>query len=92
VAESVVPELYTDLSRQLVNKKISPNEFMERFLEEFKAEKRFFDERAGEALNALFYAAEEFVDHPSSRSGAVDEEHLRAAASDLLQFVAAQED
>lgn len=90
MAESIVPQVYVDLSLQLVNELISPNNFMVRFLEEFKAEKRFFDERTAEVLNALFYAAEEFVDHPSSRSSAVDEVQLRAAAGDLIQLVMEQ--
>jgi hypothetical protein len=91
VAESVVPQVYVDLSLQLLKKLISPSEFMTRFLREFKAEKRFFDERAGEVLNSLFYAAEEFVEEPSSRPGAVGEEELIAAARGLLDFVQDQE-
>jgi hypothetical protein len=92
VAESIVPQAYVDLSRQFIDESINPIDFMTRFLAEFKNEKRFFDERTGAVLNALFYAAEEFVDHPSTRPNAVDELQLRAAARDLLEFVKAQND
>ncbi|MGW4940712.1 colicin immunity domain-containing protein [Actinoplanes sp. NPDC004185] len=88
---SVVPRVYVDLSLQLVEKLISPSEFMTRFLREFKAEKRFFDERADEVLDSLFYAAEEFVEEPSSRPGVVGEAELFAAARGLLEFVEDQE-
>lgn len=90
MAESTVPQIYVDLSTRLVNYQISPNEFMVLFLREFKDEKRFFDDPTGKALNALFYAAEEFVDYPSSRPGVVDEAQLRVAARGLLRFVEMQ--
>jgi len=92
VAESIVPQAYVDLSRQLIEESISPTDFMMRFLAEFKNEKRFFDERTGAVLNTLFYAAEEFVDHPSARPDAVGELQLRSAARNLLEFVKAQDD
>ncbi|MFG1608582.1 colicin immunity domain-containing protein [Actinoplanes sp. NPDC049265] len=84
--------MYVDLSRNFVDDSISPIDFMTRFLAEFKNERRFFDERTGDVLNALFYAAEEFVDHPSTRPNVVGELQLRAAARNLLEFVKAQND
>ncbi|XVV10929.1 colicin immunity domain-containing protein [Actinoplanes sp. CA-131856] len=92
MAESIVPQTYVDLSRLLIDQSISPTDFMTRFLADFKNEKRFFDERTGAILNALFYAAEEFVDHPSTRPNAVGELQLRAAACNLLEFIEAQND
>ncbi len=91
MAESIIPQIYVDLARELVDRVIEPSDFMMRFLEEFKAEKRFFDEPSEAALNALFAAAEGFVEHPSSMPDVVDEEQLRDAARDFLRFAEAQD-
>jgi hypothetical protein len=87
---SVVPKVYVDLSLQLVSGLISPSDFMSRFLKEFKAEERFFEGRAYEVLNSLFYAAEDFVDDVPGQSGVVGKAELYAAARDVLDFTEAQ--
>ena len=90
MAESTVPRVYVELARRFVDQLIEPNTFMMRILDTYKAETGFFEGETLAALDALFYAAEEFVDEPSHGPGAIDEVQLRTAARDFLQFAEAQ--
>lgn len=85
---SDVPDVYVELAKRFLDGELTADSFSLAIVKVYKREESFFGETETQALNQLFYAAEDYCGDVEIRNdGDLDERQLTDAAEDFLAFI-----